>query len=668
MGAMRRLMVAVCSSLAATATICAPSAAQCNEVLGWTQLSNAGPSGRGRHSIAVDTARNRAVLFGGVRELSGFQRPRDTWEWDGTQWTQVSSVGPAGRNDGAMAFHAGIGKVVLFGGYAPGLLGDTWTWDGAVWQQLSIPGPSARQFHAMAYDPIRAEILLFGGWAPLTGDTWVFNGTSWSQRVVAGPGARLDAKMVWDPTRSAIILHGGNTDAFRGQPLNDTWSWNGTSWAQITATGGPGSGGFDMAFDSRVGGIVALRDDRTWLLQGSSWTEILPGNPSGLPSSRGNHVMWTDPETGAVNLHGGYPDLTDTWELIVKQGGYEVPDCFATIQAAIDAVPTGVQKIISVAPGTYNQSFSLNGKNVIVRGAAGNTTILNGAGLTTSIARFTGGEPATAGLENLVFRNGTVGSRFTPKSTFTIGGAIYANNSSAFIRSCRFENCRADFGGAIYQYQGTMDWDDLVFVGNTANNEGGGALVYNVTGSATTCTFSGNRCGVVGPGSGSAFKAVGAFATGQSVVLENCTITNNIALDFGAAVEFYEHVKFNPGVLRLVGCTISGNTSGDPIANGPAGLRVLGSQSSCVLSGGTSICGNATDNVAGPYLIEGSATVCDCEGDLSGNGQVDAADLGILLSVWGTAPTDGQGDLNHDGFVTAADLSALLVQWGACPN
>jgi hypothetical protein len=343
-----------------------------------------------------------------------------------------------------------------------------------------------------------------------------------------------------------------------------------------------------------------------------------------------------------------------------------VPTQYPTIQAAIDATPAGTARTINVLAGTYNQSFALNGKNVVVRGAPGNATILNGTGLTTSIARFTGGEPATAGLENLVFRNGTVGSRFTPKSTSTIGGAIYANNSNAFVRSCRFENCRADFGGAIYQYQGTMDWDELEFVGNTANNEGGAALVYNVTGSATTCNFTGNQSGVVGPGSGSAFKAVGAFATGESVVLENCNITNNIALDFGAAVEFYENVKFNPGVLRLVGCTISGNTSGDPIANGPAGLRVLGSQSSCVLSGGTSICGNATDNVVGPYLIEGSATVCDCEADMSGNGQVDAADLGILLSVWGTSPANGQGDLNHDGIVSAPDLSALLAKWGSC--
>ena len=345
-----------------------------------------------------------------------------------------------------------------------------------------------------------------------------------------------------------------------------------------------------------------------------------------------------------------------------------VPTQYPTIQAAIDSVPAGGAKSINVLAGTYNQSFSMNGKNIVIRGAAGGTTILDGTGLQDAIALLTGGEPATAGLENLVFRNGTVGSRFNPKAAFTIGGAIYANNSNAFLRDCRFEGCRADYGGAIYQYSGTMDWDNLVFVDNTANDEGGAALVYNVTGTATNSTFTGNRCGMFGPGSGSAFKAVGANQTGESVTLEGCSITNNIALDFGAAIEFYEHVKYRPGVLRLVNCSIRDNISGDPVASGPGGLRILGGQSSCVLSGGTTICGNQSRNILGPYYIEGSATVCDCEGDISGNGSINAADLGILLSLWGTSPEDGQADLNHDGLVNAADLSALLAAWGPCPN
>jgi len=420
-----------------------------------------------------------------------------------------------------------------------------------------------------------------------------------------------------------------------------------------------------MSFDQRLGAIVALRDARTWVLGAQSWTEVLVGNPSGLPDGRGNHVMWTDPVSGKVLLHGGNPDRADTWSLSTVPAGYSVPGCFSTIQAAIDAIPSGQSAVISVSAGTYNQAFSMNGKNVVVRGAPNNATILDGTGRPDAIALLKGGEPATAGLENLVFRNGTVGARFTPASDFTIGGAIYANNSNAFIRNCRFENCRADFGGAIYQYLGTMDWDNVTFADNTANDEGGAALVYNVTGTATGCTFTGNRSGMFGPGGGNAFKAVGASVTGESVTLEDCTFTGNNAPLSGAAIEFYEHVKYNPGVLRLVNCTVASNISGVSLPSGPGGIRVLGSQSSCVLSGGTTICGNTQRNIVGPYLIDGSATVCDCEGDMSGNGQVEAADLGILLSVWGTSPSNGQGDLNHDGIVNASDLSALLVTWGS---
>jgi hypothetical protein len=51
-------------------------------------------------------------------------------------------------------------------------------------------------------------------------------------------------------------------------------------------------------------------------------------------------------------------------------------------------------------------------------------------------------------------------------------------------------------------------------------------------------------------------------------------------------------------------------------------------------------------------------------GDLNGDGVVNGADLGELLSNWGNA---GAGDLNGDGSVGGADLGELLSAWGACP-
>ncbi len=50
-----------------------------------------------------------------------------------------------------------------------------------------------------------------------------------------------------------------------------------------------------------------------------------------------------------------------------------------------------------------------------------------------------------------------------------------------------------------------------------------------------------------------------------------------------------------------------------------------------------------------------------CAIDLDGDGQVDGADLGVLLSEW---ELDGASDLNRDGIVDGADLGILLANWG----
>lgn len=53
-----------------------------------------------------------------------------------------------------------------------------------------------------------------------------------------------------------------------------------------------------------------------------------------------------------------------------------------------------------------------------------------------------------------------------------------------------------------------------------------------------------------------------------------------------------------------------------------------------------------------------------CLGDLDGDGQVDGADLGLLLGAWGS--TDPVADLDGEGVVDGADLGILLGAWGAC--
>jgi hypothetical protein len=65
------------------------------------------------------------------------------------------------------------------------------------------------------------------------------------------------------------------------------------------------------------------------------------------------------------------------------------------------------------------------------------------------------------------------------------------------------------------------------------------------------------------------------------------------------------------------------------------------------------------------YCAAGIDSTTCCPADLYPNGEVNGADLGILLSEWGSA-TPVSADLNGDGTVDGIDLGALLGAWGPC--
>ena len=448
---------------------------------------------------------------------------------------------------------------------------------------------------------------------------------------------------------SGTVVQMGYYDAAGGGTMEVDGCVIGSQNAQISQTAG------------------ALSVANSWFCDGSvsvngAWTD-LGGNSATCPPAYdcdGNGI-----DDFYDIILGRLPDtdgdfITDGCEPI------SVPGDFPTIQAAIDSVAVGVREVIEVAAGTYNGSFALNGKDIVVRGAPNNATILDGAGLSSSIARFTGNEPATAGVENLVFRNGTAGSLLYQGAAFDVGGAIYGLNSAAFIRNCRFEHCASDYGGAVYLLYCRMNVSGCTFDSNTAFDEGGGLFVYETTGPVLNCVFTSNDTSVNGPGAGSAFKAVGVRSTGEAVELTGCTFAGNRGLLTASAIEYYENVQSNPGVLRISGCSVTGNQSGTTIPSGAAGLRVLGRNTSCIITGGTTICSNSPKNIEGPFLIEGAATLCECFADVTGDGLVNGGDLGVLLSAWGIALPSGDGDVNHDGLVNGSDLSIVLSSWGAC--
>jgi alpha-tubulin suppressor-like RCC1 family protein len=68
---------------------------------------------------------------------------------------------------------------------------------------------------------------------------------------------------------------------------------------------------------------------------------------------------------------------------------------------------------------------------------------------------------------------------------------------------------------------------------------------------------------------------------------------------------------------------------------------------------------------AGPETVV-MLTQSTCPSDLDGSGEVDAADLGTLLTRFGACGACA-ADLDGSGEVDAGDIGALLVMFGACP-
>lgn len=73
--------------------------------------------------MVFDSKNNKILLFGGGRsELSGDPMNitlayGDTWEYDGTGWTQrTTTVAPSARSGFGLAYSTGSGKAYLFGG------------------------------------------------------------------------------------------------------------------------------------------------------------------------------------------------------------------------------------------------------------------------------------------------------------------------------------------------------------------------------------------------------------------------------------------------------------------------------------------------------------------------------------------------------------------------
>ncbi len=301
----------------------------------WSKLSpSASPGLRHDASMVYDPDSHTLLLFGGVTgDASNPTYHNDTWEWNGTTWTNVTpaSGNPSARSNAGMAYDPSTQQVVLFGGFhsiPPTTytdLGDTWVWNGSTWTQAATTGPSARVNVGMAYDQHNNQLILFGGndRSGNFNDTYEWTGSSWTKLSPPdSPTVRSSPSLVYDPNSSGLILFGGGNGL---NFSNETWKWTGSDWSNVSpATSPPGRDAASMAYDGATSQVVLFGGygyndtdggfsySDTWGWNGSAWTNL---NPSTNPGGISDAPMAYDDSSSQLILYGGYgsSDVGDTW-------------------------------------------------------------------------------------------------------------------------------------------------------------------------------------------------------------------------------------------------------------------------------------------------------------------------------------------------------------------
>jgi hypothetical protein len=210
----------------------------------WAQRQPAHqPSARHRMQLSLDPTSGRILLFGGGTGPFSLTLG-DTWDWDGTDWTQRNPpASPPARWGYGMTYDLLHNRVVLWGGNNLGLgaLNDTWIWNGSTWSQVATAtAPPAAFGLGIVHDLASDRVVLAGG-----AQTWLFDGNAWRSDPRPGPPQRSYGGLTYDLTRGRTVLFGGSLFPSPLPDLADTWEYTPgpvASWAPL-GSGCPGSAG-----------------------------------------------------------------------------------------------------------------------------------------------------------------------------------------------------------------------------------------------------------------------------------------------------------------------------------------------------------------------------------------------------------------------------------------
>lgn len=328
----------------------------------WVQIFPATtPPPRHHAAMAYDARRGVTVLYGGMDAATGVVFG-DTWEWDGSDWTERTGVGsPPPRHGAAMEYDSRRQKMVMFGGGSGTTAQETWEYDGSNWAKRTVQGgpPGRRNVMSMAFDSQRGQMLLTQGDLLRSLDEyktlWLWDGSTWSDVGIpaGGPSARSRHRVIYDSSRDHFLLAFGRNDeeGMNGSNNGETWRLEKVDgawiWTLVHEDAALARSRHVMAYDSHRSVVVAFSGmgarSQTIQWTGSAWGAL---DLAVEPASRWYASMAYDSARRRMVLHGGtrgnsserIPPLSDTWELscswetAVERRGDGVPTAYGLSQ------------------------------------------------------------------------------------------------------------------------------------------------------------------------------------------------------------------------------------------------------------------------------------------------------------------------------------------------
>jgi parallel beta-helix repeat protein len=223
-----------------------------------------------------------------------------------------------------------------------------------------------------------------------------------------------------------------------------------------------------------------------------------------------------------------------------------VPADQPTIQQAIDAAANG--DTVLVAPGTYHENISFNGKAITVKSSSGApATVISGLGNDSAVT-FAANEGPNSILDGFTVRGGSA----------LDGGGIFISSSSPTVRSNVITQNFATHGGGIaVTGSGSPLVTGNLISNNSASDDGGGIAVFNI--SSTTGVIANN---VIADNSANRGPGIYLSASERTPHLQNNTIINSVFLNASVATLMENNIIF-----------VAGNTP--PLVCGPLGTPTL---------------------------------------------------------------------------------------------